>query len=138
MHTYRGSLRLFKILRDKFIIFLPELTTVEVARIVKSLYLIEFDDKEIYKRYEDRVIYQLQGVDEITLEEILEISKSYTLTRNGSRKLYKLLEIVMTHRWEEISKDHKVMKELYVYYSKSGLCSESLMGLMEKFNIINN
>ncbi|EAS00435.1 hypothetical protein TTHERM_00221080 (macronuclear) [Tetrahymena thermophila SB210] len=138
LHTYRGSQSLFKLLRQKFIVYLPQMTTIEAAQIVKAIHLVEFDDKEIYKLYEERIIYQLQGVDEITLEEIAEISKSYTLTRNGSRKLYKLLEIVITHRWQEIAKDHKVMKELYVYFSKSGLCSERLMTLMEKFNIINN
>jgi hypothetical protein len=72
------------------------------------------------------------------VKDLLEITKAYTLTRTGSRKLYKLLEIVITHRWEEISKDAETLKLLFVYFSKSGLCSEPLMTRFEKYNMINN
>lgn len=49
-------------------------------------------------------------MDEISLPDLLEVTKAYTMTRNGSRKLYKLLEIVIKHRWNDIARDAAIMK----------------------------
>lgn len=48
LHTLRGSQGMFKSLKAEFLLYLPQLSTADVAKIVKSLFLIEYEDKEIF------------------------------------------------------------------------------------------
>ena len=53
------------------------------------------------------------------------------MTRIGSRELYKLLELVIKYRFDDIKANDVVLKSIYVHYTKSGLCSPELLEKIE-------
>jgi hypothetical protein len=54
--SYRGSKELFNLLKPKIIEFKDRMTTSELANIVKSCDIAEFDDKELYRILEIAIV----------------------------------------------------------------------------------
>ncbi|KRX00567.1 hypothetical protein PPERSA_12786 [Pseudocohnilembus persalinus] len=106
-------------------------SVTELAQISKSLYMAEYQNKKLEFLIEKFIVTQLKDVGRITLEEILECVKSYTITRIGSRQIYKLLEIIIRHRFEDLKKNQEICQKIYVFYAKSGLCSSELLEQLE-------
>ena len=53
----------------------------------------------------------------------MHICKNYSITRHGSRDIYKVLEVVILARMEDIKINRKVFMGIYNIYNKSDLCS---------------
>ncbi|KAM3138809.1 hypothetical protein pb186bvf_009012 [Paramecium bursaria] len=139
--TYRGSKKLFSLLKNKVTALKHDLTINELVSIVKAFYITENDDQQFYTDIEKRVLGRLKEVKDISLLEIHDIVHSYTITRIGSRELYKLLEIVnitfifqiINHRFDDIRQDAIILGKLYDYYSRSGLCDPDLLQRIGSF-----
>ena len=58
---------------------------------------------------------------------LIDVIKDYTVTRHGSRELYKFLEEVVKATIDDIMKDREALEALLVIYEHSGLCSEDTL-----------
>ena len=131
IRTFHGSEELFEKLKPIIIENLALFNIKQTTQIVSSFHIAEYDDRRFFHQIERYVVQRLKDVQAITVAEIYDIVKCYTVTRVGSREIYKLLEIVIKFRFEDIKKDHEVLKGLYVYYTKSGLVSPELLRDLE-------
>lgn len=63
----------------------------------------------------------------------MNICKNYSITRHGSRDIYKLLEVVIMARMQEIKLNRKVFVGIYNIYNKSDLCSAEMIKEFGKY-----
>lgn len=69
----------------------------------------------------------LKDVKNVDIDELYEIIVSYNHTRIGSRQLYKLLELVVKFRLNDIKENAKIIKGIFVVCTKSGLMSKDVL-----------
>jgi hypothetical protein len=60
---------------------------------IKYIHLLEYDDNSFNRECESVILESMKDVDRLELNEFLEIVKSYTVTRIGSRELYKTIDL---------------------------------------------
>lgn len=135
LFTYRISPTALPIIIKKLDHFLPSVSPGNLAKIVKSLYILEQEKLPIVKRIEALLVQTLrESVQDISKEELFEITFSYCLTRIGSREFYRTLEIALVSRLEELALDKQLFENFIEVYEKSGLCSNSFIYRMRRLN----
>jgi hypothetical protein len=135
LFTYRVSPEALSIVLTKLDHFMPSISPGNLAKIVKALYILEQEKLPIVKRIESLLIQILrESVQDISKEELFEITFSYCLTRIGSREFYRTLEIALVSRLEELALDKQLFENFIDVYEKSGLCSNSFIYRMRRLN----
>jgi len=125
--TFRGSKRLFNVLKERLVNFFPRMELSLLSQIAKAYHITENDDKQFEGVLERHVINNLKKMDELTNEELFEVVSSYNVTRIGSRELYKVLEFVLREKMGDIAKNPEIARGMYYLYTTSGLCSPELL-----------
>lgn len=133
MYTSRGSKPFFESLKPFLLLYLDELTTIEHSKLFKVVSMSGYQKEKGLQNYlEKKMVDRLKQVKEISVEEIMEIVKSTCTSRQGSREMFKLMELVVGYKLEEICKNSQVGMQIYRYYEHSGLCSSELILKMER------
>jgi len=76
---------------------------------------------------------ELKDVDNVSLDEFVEVVKSYTVTRIGSREIYKVMDFWIQFRWDDVIMDRELATEIYSYFYESGLISTKTISGLRKF-----
>ena len=135
LFTYRVSPTALPLIVAKIDHFLPSISPGNLAKIVKALYILEQEKLPIVKRIEALLVQTLrESIQELSKEELFEITFSYCLTRIGSREFYRTLEIALVSRLEELALDKQLFENFIEVYEKSGLCSNSFIYRMRRLN----
>jgi hypothetical protein len=133
LFSSRGSKDFFETIKPILLHYIEQLTPIEYSKLFKFLstngYLKE-KPMQIY--LEKKIVARLKEIKEINAEEIAEIVKNVCISRHGSRELYKLMELVVGHKIDEICNHPKAGSQIYRYYETSGLCSSELLGMLER------
>lgn len=131
--SYKVTKEAFEVLDSKLSGFLPAISIFDSVHIAKAYYMLGHDQRPLVKQIEQKVLVALyndwESMDQQTLYETVY---SYTLTRMGSRELYRVLELVLGRRLLEIAKDRDMLKRLIRIYQESGMCSHQFLNRMKQ------
>ncbi len=131
VYNLRATEELLAFLHPHILALSGELGVSDLARIIKSTHLLEYDDLSFNKGVESAILGALKDVGRLEIEEFLEVVKSYTVTRIGSRELYKTLDLWIQFRWEEVSEDRGALDTLGLYLGESGLASIKTLKMIQ-------
>ena len=133
VYNLRAEPELLQIIKPLIIVFNDQLDITDRAKIVKSYNIMESDDMNLYSQIEQSILRDLKDVDMISLDQFIEVVKSYTVTRIGSREIYKVMDLWIQFRWEEVIVDREIVTEMYSYFYESGLISSKTISNLRKF-----
>jgi len=133
VYNLRAEPELLQIIKPLIIVFNDQLDITDRAKIVKSYNIMESDDMNLYSQIEQSILRDLKDVDMISLDQFIEVVKSYTVTRIGSREIYKVMDLWIQFRWEEVIVDREIVIEMYSYFYESGLISSKTISNLRKF-----
>lgn len=131
VYNLRATEELLSFLHPHILSLSGELQVADLARIIKSTHLLEYDDLHFNKGVESVILSSLKEVDRLEIGEFLEVVKSYTVTRMGSRELYKTMDLWIQFRWEDISEDKTALETLGLYLGESGLVSIKTLKMIQ-------
>ena len=134
-YNYKGSKQMMMFLKPHILSNILYFSPIDLAKIVKSYYIIDAIPKndDFFRIMEKKIVVHLKDINNIKPDELMEFVRSYCVTRNGSREFYKLLELVVNHRFRDIIKNPEYIHGMYDFYSTSGFCSPELL---KKFEIL--
>lgn len=133
IYNLRAEPKLLESVKPFILVFNDQLPIIDRAKIVKSYNIMEQDDVKLYKQIESSILRDLKDVDLISLDEFLEVVKSYTVTRIGSREIYKVIDLWVQFRWSDIRVEREIVSELYSYFYESGLISAKTISDLKKY-----
>ena len=126
--TYRISDKHLDSLLEQFSSFKSSLSPTFLSKLSKSLHILEKDKHKVVKDIEGALIGIMRNNPQmISKEDAYQMAFCYSLTRNGSREFYKLLEMILANRLNEWVTDGPFIARLYRIYEKSGLCSHQFL-----------
>lgn len=133
LYTSRGSKVFFETIKPCLLHYLEELNTIEHSKLFKVVSMVGSQKERALLGYlEKKIVGRLKEVKEIRVEEITEVVKNTCLSRQGSREMFKLMELVVGYKMEEICKNPEAGRQIHRSYELSGLCSNELMVKLER------
>lgn len=112
LFTYRDSKNIFNTIKSRLTAFFPRMDISTISMIAKAYHI---------------VIIGLKKLDQVTPDQLFDVASNYSVTRTGSRELYKILEFVIREKMDDIAKNPEIARGLYYLYTTSGLCSPELI-----------
>jgi hypothetical protein len=127
--TYKASKELLLFLKPQILLHIQYFSPIDLAKIVKSYYILEAleSDDVFFRILEKNIVAHLKDLKNVKNEELMEFVRCYCVTRNGSREFYKLLELVVKYKFNELAKNSNYIEGMYKFYSTSGFCSPELL-----------
>ena len=125
IYHYRASDDLLK--KTLKSIKIENLDVIQQCNLVKALNIMDFNDSKLNNILEKHIVNTLKDIKNIKINEITEILITYCITRNGSRELYRLLELVINYKLKSIAKDPKILNKIHICYMTSGFCNNDLL-----------
>lgn len=131
--SYRISDTNLDTVLEKFSTYRAHLTPAFLAKLSKSLYILEKEKHKVMKEIESILIGILKNnPDWVTKEDAYQMAFCYSLTRNGSREFYKILEENLANNLSEWMRDISFIQKLHSIYEKSGLCTYQFLSCLKE------
>ena len=137
LFTYRADEEFLDKLLQDWEPLIPSLSPGFLAKMDKSLYIIEQEKRPASAVIQAKVLGLLKTqAAEMPIEDLIEIALAYNLTRSGSREFYRVLELVLKERLDEIARQPETLEKLIRMYTESGLCNIAFLEKMREFSTL--